>query len=235
MGKSTCYVFQRTEKKYLLNEQQYKALLDTINRFMDPDAYGKYSICNLYFDTDDYTLIRKSIEKPVFKEKLRLRSYGVPEDGQKVFLEIKRKIKGVVFKRRVSLPYQAMMRYIETGVRSDCDGQVFREIDYFMRLYHPKPMLFLSYDREAYKGRQDKGLRVTFDTNICFRQKTLDLQAGVYGSQLLESGCRLMEIKTTGAMPVWLCEALSALKIFPCSFSKYGMVYKTKLIKEKGA
>lgn len=103
MGKSTCYVFQRTEKKYLLSELQYKALLDTIHCFIEPDTYGKYSICNLYFDTDDYTLIRKSIEKPVFKEKLRLRSYGVPENDQKVFLEIKRKVKGVVFKRRVSL------------------------------------------------------------------------------------------------------------------------------------
>lgn len=222
----TQYVFKRTEKKYIVTANQYKKLYEHIKKYMTADEYGKYKICNIYFDTEDYSLIRASVEKPLFKEKLRLRSYGVPNENTKVFLEIKRKFKGVVYKRRVSLPYCEMMHYLNRDARFQASGQVFNEIDYFMNFYHPEPKVYLSYDRIAFCGKDNKNLRITFDSNICFRQYDLELVKGDYGSFLLPDDKFIMEVKTDAAMPLWLCQAMNEYMIYPISFSKYGNVYK---------
>ncbi len=222
-------VFQRTEKKYSVNRNTVKDLLCQMSDNVKPDIFGKSTICNLYFDTDDYSIISKSIEKPLFKEKLRLRSYGVPTPETDVFFEIKRKFKGVVSKRRISLPLWEAQRYLCQGVSPSKDSQIFREIDYMMRFYNLSPKLFLAYDRAAFWGVNDKDLRITFDYNIRSRQDELSLERGDKGDLLLDKSHCIMEIKTNSTIPLWLTGILSKNEIYPAPFSKYGMVYKQKI------
>lgn len=226
MEKSVCTVFQRLEKKYLLSEAERRYLLSVLCEHMQPDEYGAYTICNVYFDTENNDLIRRSLEKPVFKEKLRVRSYGVPAAQDPVFLEIKRKCKGVVYKRRVTMPCDCLQTYLDTGQHPWEASQIWNEIDYCMQFYKVQPKLFLAYDRTAFRGVETPSLRVTFDKNIRYRQTKLSLAEGDDGELLLPQGQYIMEIKSDGAMPLWLCEALNAAQIYPTSFSKYGNIYK---------
>ena len=236
MGKSIKYIFERTEKKYLLTKEQYDALLEKSKGKIEADEYGLTSICNIYFDTEDSELIRNSIEKPIYKEKLRLRSYGVPEsETSKVFLEIKKKFDGVVYKRRVAMTYKEAEEYLKNHVVPNVNPQILKEIDYIISYYNLKPKLFLAYDRIAYYGVDDKELRITFDKNIRSREDNLSLFAGSDGTMLLEDDYLLMEIKSNGAMPLWLTNLLSELHIYPLSFSKYGNIYKQSLMKSRGS
>ena len=217
-------VFNRYEKKYMLDEVTFKRLLDRISDYMEPDKYNKngqfYSISNIYYDTDDNRLIRSSIEKPVYKEKLRMRSYGTPDTSDKVFLEIKKKYNGIVNKRRTSIVLEDAYRYMEDGIfpkETEClNRQVLKEIDYFKSIYDLKPKVYLSYDRYAFFEKNDGDFRVTFDTNITTRRGDVRLESGSYGNRLLPRNIYLMEIKS----------CLSDLKIYPVSFSKYGTEYK---------
>lgn len=223
-------VFKRKEKKYLLTAPQYQALLPRLQEYMTVDEHGLHTICNLYFDTDRYDLIRHSIEKPVYKEKLRLRSYGVPGPDDRVFLELKKKLKGVVYKRRVSLTLEEARRYLLHHEQPRGESQILHEIDWFLQRYQPVPKIYIAYDRTAFFGNEDKDLRVTFDQNILFRESLLDLSGGNWGSPLLKTGSFLMEIKIPGAMPLWLSHVLNELGLFPTSFSKYGNIYKEHLL-----
>ncbi len=229
-------VFQRYEKKYLLTPAQYEGLLAPLTARMKPDPFGESVIRNLYFDTPDYRLIRASLEKPVYKEKLRLRCYGMPEGQSPAFVELKKKYKGVVFKRRVDMPLAQAEDYLLRGRSPDKDGQIIREINWFMQ-YYPSlaPRMFIGYHRRAFYGLQDGGLRVTFDSQIGWRTQRLRLQAGEWGRMLLAPGQQLMEIKIPGAMPLWLARALGDLGIYPVSFSKYGqgfLAYQSNRYKE---
>ena len=226
----TNYVFERVEKKYLLTKDKYEALLKAIEPYMTKDEYGLHTICNIYYDTPTYDLIRNSIEKPKYKEKLRVRSYGRPDKKDKVFIEIKKKYKGVVFKRRVSLTLEETERYLNNGIKPKKDNQILKEIDYFMNFYKPIPKVYLAYDRTAYFGKEDSNIRITFDQRIRSRQDDLSLGKGDYGDYLLDSNQYLMEIKVPLAMPLWLVHILSDLEIYPTSFSKYGNVYKQNLL-----
>ena len=228
-------VFQRYEKKYLLNRQQLSGLKDCLCTKMTEEQYGLYSICNLYFDTEDYALIRASIEKPIYKEKIRLRSYGVPGPHDTVFLELKKKYKGIVYKRRISLTLQEAEQYLQSGELPEHAGQIFREIGWAMRFYHhPTPKVFIGYDRVAYFGNKDSNLRITFDRDIRWRGSQLDLAKGDWGSRILDPELTLMEIKIPGVMPLWLSDALSKLQIFTVSFSKYGTCYQQEIFKKSG-
>ncbi len=229
MGEKIQTCFQRYEKKYMLNPTQYQSMLEGMRRYVQPDRYGQYSLCNIYYDTDDYRLIRASIEKPVYKEKLRMRSYGVPKDADNVFVEIKKKFKGVVYKRRVTMSASDAIKYINKHTAPPNENQICREIDWFMQSYRPKPKVFIAYDREAYAGNETPDLRITFDTNLRWRDTGLDLRMGDYGKPLLSDEQTLMEVKIPGAAPVWLARLLSEVGAFPCSFSKYGICYKTQL------
>ena len=219
-------VFERTEKKYILTLSQRRALLDRISEYVKPDEYGESTVCSLYFDTDDYRLVRRSMEKPVYKEKLRLRSYSTPKAGSKVFLELKKKYNGVVYKRRQTLEYTQAKEYIRGGKTPD-NSQIMREIDWSMRYYEGiKPKMFIAYDRTAFYSKTDHELRITFDRNVRFRTDNLDLGKGHYGERILDRELCIMEIKALSAMPLWLTEALNELKVFPGSFSKYGTAYQ---------
>ncbi len=218
-------IFERKEKKYLLNEAQKCALIQKIAPHLTPDRYGPSTVCSLYFDTADYRVIRASIDAKTYKEKLRLRCYGTPSPEDTVFLELKKKYKGVVYKRREKIPLSAAYKYIETGT-PPADTQIIREIDWMRKKDSLTPMILLAYDREAFFSEKTEGLRLTFDTNVRFRTEDLRLDHGPYGQTLLPIGTYILEIKTLGAMPLWLTHALDALALYPTSFSKYGTAYR---------
>lgn len=219
-------VFKRKEIKYLLSDRQLESLMPILRAHMEPDAFPHSSILNLYYDTPDFYLIRRSLEKPQYKEKLRLRSYGIPGDTSMVFPEIKKKARGVVYKRRVSLPYCQAVDYLN-GDSPAQSGQIFQELDWMLSAYPDlAPRVFLSYERDSWAGTQDPGLRLTLDQDILWRNTGLDLRQGPWGLPLLSPGQTLMEVKVLGATPLWLCDAFSRLGIFPVSYSKYGRAYQ---------
>ena len=230
------FIFKRVEKKYLLDSAQKEALLGEIMPMLIPDSYGRSTISSLYLDTLDYRIVRASIEAKLwghpYKEKLRLRTYGVPEDDSKVFLEIKKKYKGVVYKRRISLTHAEAMEYILGGTKPP-DSQIMREIEYAMNFYRGiRPAAVVSYERDAFFVRDLPALRITFDSGVRYRADELDLKQGSGGKILLPEGYFLMEIKTDGAMPLWLSYTLDECDIFPVSFSKYGKAYADMITKE---
>ncbi|MGN0696702.1 MAG: polyphosphate polymerase domain-containing protein [Oscillospiraceae bacterium] len=217
--------FRRKELKYLLTSQQYDRLRELISPYMTEDKYGLHTICSIYFDTDDDRLIRNSLEKPLYKEKLRLRSYGVPKsDDAPVFMELKKKYKGIVYKRREGLNLSAAESYIQSG-HIPTDSQIFREIEYFRSYYSAYPKVFIAYDRIAMTGIGGDSLRMTFDFNIRCRRDELSLRAGDHGHKIISDDITLLEVKIFGAMPLWLTSALSQLKLYPVSFSKYGQFF----------
>ena len=221
-------VFERHEKKFMLSPDRYRLLREALAPHMQEDAYGLHTICSLYYDTGDFAVIRHSLDKPAFKEKLRLRSYGVPGLDDTVYMELKKKLAGVTYKRRIPLTLQAAEDYLQRGVVPKVDGreQIFGEVDWFVRRVEPSPRVLLSYDRVALCGREDKDLRITFDAGIRWRDHSLSLARGDFGAPLLGAGMRLMEIKTLKSFPLWLCEILSEAQVYPSSFSKYGTVYR---------
>lgn len=220
-------VFHRLEYKYILTKEQYDSIIDIIKEKLDVDEYGKTTIQSLYFDTPNYRLIRESIQKPMFKEKLRLRSYGLVGERDLAFLEMKRKSEGIVYKRRIKTSEDFAIDFI-SGKNDGYDDQISKELKYFRDYYEElKPVILLIYDREAY---QTKELRVTFDTNIRYRFNDLNLSTSLDGS-LLDEGVIMMEIKTLHAIPKWLVDLLSEHKIYKTSYSKYGKAYITKILK----
>lgn len=231
----TINTFARKEIKFLLNMQQYEALMGTLVQYMEFDKYcvgGKeYGIYNIYYDTADDYLIRESIAKPYYKEKIRLRSYYSPaSENDAVFLEIKKKVGGIVTKRRVSMTLGESDEYLTTRkkpeVHNYINGQVFKELDVFLDHYHVLPKQYISYQRMAFFGKDDKDLRLTFDRKITERRYDLRLDQGSYGNYIIDADQRLMEIKVSDAMPGWLIAKLSELEIYKTSFSKYGKAYQ---------
>lgn len=224
-------VFSRYEKKFLLSQVQYEKLRERLDPHMQEDAYGKYTICNIYYDTPDDLLIRRSLQKPAYKEKLRLRSYGTPGMDTKVFLEIKKKYRGIVNKRRIPLTLQEAYDLTEKGIlpqhlENRVEEQICGEIIFFLQRYSLKRSLYLAYDRLAFSGIEDPSFRVTFDTSIRSRRNDVALEKGDAGTELLPGGMHLMEIKISGAVPHWFAGILSELDIRPVSFSKYGNIFK---------
>lgn len=180
-------VFKRKEIKYLLSREKRNALLPILEAHMEPDAFAHSSISNLYYDTPDFRMVRRSLEKPMYKEKLRLRSYGTPEDTSTVFPEIKKKAMGIVYKRRISLPYQESVSFLsgqQIASTDMCDGttrQILHELDWMLASYKDlAPRVFLSYERDSYKGISDPSLRLTLDQDILFRTDRLDLREGAF-------------------------------------------------------
>lgn len=221
-------IFQRTEIKFLITNEQKNKLMQLFDGKMTEDKYGKSTICNIYYDTPSYLLIRRSIEKPIYKEKLRLRSYGTPNDETTVFIELKKKYRSVVYKRRISTTFSEAEAYLSSKDKHS-DTQIGKEIDYMFTLYDSlSPKVFISYEREAFYSLTDPDLRMTFDTNILWRDTELSLRSGVYGTPLLPSETVLLEVKSARELPLWLVSFLSENRIFKTSFSKYGNVYITK-------
>lgn len=219
------YIFKRVEKKYRLSSEQKERFLSEIREQLVPDEHGVSTVCSLYLDTPSFLLIRNSIDADAYKEKLRVRSYGLPRDDTKVFFEIKKKYCGVVYKRRISMRHDEAMSCIRNG-EIPMDGQIADEINYALRYYdRPKPRAAILYEREAYTLREDPSLRITFDGAVRYRTHELECMRDLEGEGLLDYGVEIMEIKTSGTMPLWLSRALDECGIFPQSFSKYGSAF----------
>lgn len=218
--------FKRYELKYLVNPNQYSLLIKGLEKYMTVDKYGRTTICNIYMDTSSYELIRRSIEKPVYKEKLRIRTYGVPDRTTAAFVELKKKYKKMVYKRRVNTSYEDAYQWIINQKETTKEGQIVEEIQWFCKLYQELvPSMVLCYERVAMYGKEDPNLRITFDDHIRWRCDDLTLYSGTEGRYLLQEGEHLMEIKIANSMPLWLVELLDQLSIYPISFSKYGRAY----------
>ena len=220
--------FRRIEKKYVLTLEQYNQIIKRIEPYFVMDIHGISTICNIYFDTLNNDLIIKSLEKPIYKEKVRLRSYGLPTLDSNVYLEIKKKYKGIVSKRRVSMKLKEFYEYYNNN-KLPFDNQIMREIDYCFKYYKLTPKIFLAYDRIAYYEKNNDDFRLTFDFNIRSRNKNLHIEKNVLNENLFDYKYFVMEVKTLGAMPLWFTDILSDLKIYPCSFSKYGEVFRKEV------
>ena len=229
--KDTQFTFKRYEKKYLLTPEQYERIRARLDEYIEPDDFFSSTVCSLYYDTADFELIRRSIDTPVYKEKLRVRAYNVPAPNGMVFVELKKKFKGVVYKRRVMMPADTAACYLAGDMPAPDNSQLLREIDWFLRMNDVRPRVFIACDREAYRAKDDEELRITFDRSIRWRDTGLDLTLGDYGEELLNAGEVLMEIKIPEAAPLWLARMLSEDGLFPRGFSKYGTCYKVNLIK----
>lgn len=226
-------VMKRYEMKYILNKEQVEYLVEALKGHMEVDEYGKTSIASLYYDTHNFRLIRNSIEKPEFKEKVRLRSYGLAKPGKPVFLELKRKAYGIVYKRRVVTNVEDVNRFLSGESNIFANGQIAKEITYFRDYYGSLiPSCLIIYDRVAY-FEPGGDLRLTIDYNPRYRLDNLNLDTSMEGISLLNEGEAILEIKVQEAMPLWLSNILSKGKIYKNSFSKYGEAYKQQILKSR--
>ena len=226
--------FQRYEKKFMLTEAQYNLLIPILSKYMNPNKFCKhgknYSIYNIYYDTKDSHIIRHSINKPYYKEKLRLRSYTIPSSPTDiVFLELKKKINGIVNKRRATLTLEEAYNFLDHGIRPKTNdyinNQVLNEIEYHLENNSVYPTVYISYSRKAFFAKDDNDFRITFDSDILTRRDNLKLELGSFGNNLLKQNHYLMEVKILGAIPVWFTKVLSDLEIYNTHFSKYGNEY----------
>jgi SPX domain protein involved in polyphosphate accumulation len=234
-------VFNRHESKFLIDRDIYEEVETKLLEYMEMDEYNKdhafYTISNLYFDTRENNLISTSLAKPTYKEKLRLRAYGVPRPDEKVYLEIKKKVCGVVNKRRTKLKLGEAYDLVATGekptIKSYMNNQVLNEIEYILKIYDLEPKLYLAYDRKAFFSKINRDLRITFDSNIRTRRYDLKLESGDHGENLLDENKWIMEVKTENNIPIWLSTLLSKYKIYKTSFSKYGKEYENILLNNR--
>ena len=208
-------------------------LLKTAKQYFSKNKYFKSTICNIYFDDANYELARLSIEKPIYKQKVRARVYKDKVGNfNEVFLELKKKYKDVVFKRRVIISYKEFEDYINYNIiPKSCDSTSFGEIDYVLKRYGLIKKMYLSYDREAYFLKTDENFRITIDKNLLYRENNLDFKESSFGERITDK--YIMEIKSSTSYPFWFCRFLSENKIYKSSFSKYGNAYKNKLLNSK--
>lgn len=219
-------IFKRFEIKYMIDEAVFEKLMEVIDGYMIADEHGRSTVCSLYYDTPKHLLIRRSLEHPVYKEKLRLRSYGVAKPSDTVFVELKKKFCSVVYKRRIAMTHDKAISYL-AGNGQIADSQIANEINYALKIYENlAPAVLLSYEREAFYARNNHEFRVTFDRNILWRDYDLSLDKGIFGTPILEDQKVLMEVKTDGAIPGWMVDFLTANKLYKTSFSKYGTAYR---------
>lgn len=229
-------VFDRVEKKYLISKKQKKEILKEVQKNMEKDGYFKSGVMNIYFDTDNFDLIVKSIDNPDFKEKLRARSY---EGYDKVFLEIKTKMKQkeyrVGYKRRFLITHKDYQKLVagkktalelaEQMIETNNDLQIAKEVDYILNYFDLKPRILVYYDRESYVSSD--GLRITFDENLSYRDTDLSFIKKSSDKKYFKDDKNIiMEVKAHGVMPLWLVKLLSNEQAYPVRFSKIGKIYE---------
>lgn len=218
-------IFSRFEQKYLIDSGQFNCITEAFTSHMSPDEHGESTIHSIYYDTPDFSLIRSSVDKNEYREKIRLRSYGTAHGNSTVFAELKKKYRGVTYKRRADIPFSAAESFMRGEYTAE--DQISKEITYEINsLSLLQPKVFISYDRRAYFGNTDTDFRVTFDRNILWRTEDLRLDSEIYGESQLPCGIYVMEIKTPDVMPVWMAKLLGEICAYPSSHSKYGTAYR---------
>jgi SPX domain protein involved in polyphosphate accumulation len=228
--------FRRVEKKYIITQSQYSYIKKAISDKMQEDSYGKSTICNIYFDTENYDLIKNSITKPIYKDKIRLRSYNVPEKESIVYLEVKRKFKEIVSKRRIEIKLSEFEKIENREIgklqlEENSNSQIQKELEYYFNHYNLISTMYISYQREAYYEKENMNFRLTFDSEVLARENDLQLDKGSYGTYILEEDKYIMEIKTLDAIPLWFVSILNKIDAHPCGFSKYGEAYTQLILK----
>jgi len=217
-------IFKRQEQKYLLTEKQATQLVLAFSEYMQQDVHGTYWVQNLYFDTENWDIINTSIQKPYYKEKMRLRCYGTPETAKYIFLELKKKYAGTVYKRRISLPTDSLARSLDQVLEED-GSQIARELQFHLRSANVSEKMYVGYRRKAFAGIDDPSLRLTIDSDILYRPNELNFANPSEGNSILPEHMRLMEIKTASSIPLWLSHFLSENEIYGASFSKIGTCF----------
>lgn len=224
--------FERVEKKWRMTPEQFKNLLPILEEHMHKDSYGKSTICSEFYDTPDFYLIRKSIERPPFKEKIRVRSYGIPTEDSPVFVEVKRKLNGIGYKRRISVPYKDAKRLMKGEAIGSDNPQIEKEFLELVKRYHPIPVATLCYERVAMYEKGNDDLRITIDFNMRYRTENTDLTFGDKGEQVLtDERTVLMEVKGSDGIPKWLEDELTRLRIYRAPFSKIGTAFSEHIAK----
>ena len=228
-------IFRRVEQKYLITSEQYNALMEALGDKLVKDEYFYNDIYNLYLDAPDHRLIIQSIEKPMYKEKFRVRSYGLAEnEDSKVYLEIKKKFGGTSHKRRISMTLGEFYKYMEKGNRpKNANPITLAELDYDFEKYNLQPSILINYERYSYYFRGNKDLRVTFDHNVKYRVKKPDLTNGDDMHHIIDKDMYIMEIKSLDSLPIKLSQLLAKLKIYPRGFSKPKNAYLKSLERAK--
>lgn len=219
-------IFERNEQKYLLTTQQKNNFLKELGNIVEPDEYGEYTTCSLYYDTPEFDSIKEKMNKPRYKEKLRLRSYGVPKQNSTVFIELKKKLDGITYKRREELQYGEAINFLENGIHPQKQSQILDEIEWVLKTKNMVPKAVLTYDRIAFSGIENSDVRITIDKNILWRTQTVDITKGIWGQALIAPNEHLVEIKVPEAMPCEIARILSNIQAYPTSFSKYGTAYQ---------
>ena len=220
--------FKRYEIKYLLSEEQRMRLSWLMGSYMQPDEWGPSTVCNVYYDTPSHVLVRRSAEHPLYKEKVRIRSYGVSNVADPVFVELKKKYDGVVYKRRATMDAKRAAALLSGD--GDPQTQIERELDCTCRRYGGLvPSFFVAYDREAFYAADDHEFRMTFDRRVRYRTNDLCLWSHDRGFQYLDDGLSLLEVKAGGAIPLWLTTFLADEGLFKTHFSKVGIAWQREL------
>lgn len=228
----TKLTFKRHEKKYLLSAEGYVRLKERLADYLEPDEYHRSTVCSIYYDGDDFHLIRHSLDAPIYKEKLRVRSYNPSGPDGEVFVELKKKYKGIVYKRRVVMTARQAERWLAGEAEPPEDSQMVREIQWFLHENKPRPKVLIACDRTSWRAKEEPELRITFDEAIRWRDTELHFSSGSRGTLLLPEGEVLMELKIPGAAPLWLAHLLSEQALYPTSFSKYGVCFKNNLLQD---
>ena len=220
-------VFQRREVKYTMTYTTYENLRKAMDGHMQEDIYGLHTIYSLYYDTNDFSMIRHSIEKPDYKEKFRVRSYGSACDTSNVFLEIKKKVSGIVYKRRIEVPYISLA---DKHTFKENQSQIGHEIAYIFDQHDLEPKVMIAYERRALYSEIDEEFRVTFDFNIRYSQEDFSFHDNATMARVTPDIDVLMEVKALGSYPVWFSKALSQLGIYKTNYSKYANVYSRYIL-----
>lgn len=224
-------VFKRHELKYIFSIEKYEKLLKCMEGKMVLDKYGRNRITSIYYDTIDYKIIRNSLEKPKYREKLRVRVYGVPNEEEQAYIELKKKYNGIVYKRRVGAKQKDVLKHLNDKVEEIEHSQIQKEIDYFKSEYDSiEAKVYLAYDREAYYTKVDSEFRMTFDFNIRVRNNNVSFEETRDDKLVLDENYVLLEVKTVEGMPFWLLEFFKENEISTVSFSKYGTAYKKYIL-----
>jgi hypothetical protein len=227
--------FKRYEQKYLLNQDQYRNFMDLIGDSFQPDQYGPSTIYSIYYDTPDFRIIRKAFTKYDYREKLRLRSYGIPKSGDSVYIEMKKKYQGITYKRRFPVYFGTLKNLYTLPSPPANEGDLFDEFNYFYQRHSVAPSFFISYDRIALESKENKRFRLTFDTNIRWRSDNFDFSFGTLGYPLFKTNEYLLELKTIEPIPLYLSNCLTKNRIFPSSLSKSKLAYMDFITRSKGA
>jgi len=235
----------RNEKKYLVPNAILPNLRNRFAPFLEADEYSEseknypeYTVRSIYFDSNGKDSYFEKIEGLKNRKKIRIRGYGHQSSNTKVVLEIKRKLEDRVTKNRASVPYEQLDNLIRTGDLETCFGKSksSKKEDasrflYNIKRYNLMPQNQIVYDREAYHGRFDPGMRVTFDKNIRYRPAPKVTQLFLdFGLKRAWIGYFILEVKYfNGEMPTWAKSIIEEFELKHEALSKYAKCVEESL------